>query len=69
MIIKDTVSLGEYIRLERKKLMVTQRDLALACGTGLRFIVDLEKGKATCHTGKVLEVIRALGLQIKLERP
>lgn len=33
-------------------------------GTGLRFIVDLEKGKPTCQMGKTIGVLQALGLAI-----
>ena len=54
--------LGALIREVRKKLGVTQKDLAMSAGTGLRFIVDLEKGKPTCETGKTLQVLSALGL-------
>jgi predicted transcriptional regulator len=41
-------------------LRITQKELAMTCGTGLRFIVDLEKGKATCQIGKTLQVFQAL---------
>lgn len=36
----------------------------MASGTGLRFIIDLEKGKPTCQTGKMLHVLQALGLDL-----
>ena len=36
----------------------------MACGTGLRFIVDVEKGKPTCQTGKVLQVLQTLGIDL-----
>ncbi len=58
--------LGALIREVRKKLGVTQKDLAMSAGTGLRFIVDLEKGKPTCETGKTLQVLSALGLGITI---
>jgi len=32
--------------------------------TGIRFIIDLEKGKPTCQTGKTLQVLHALGLTL-----
>jgi predicted transcriptional regulator len=35
------------IRESLKRLGVTQKDLALTSGTGLRFVIDLEKGKET----------------------
>jgi len=37
----------------------------MACGTGLRFIIDLEKGKATCQIGKTLAVLQSLGLAVE----
>jgi predicted transcriptional regulator len=44
--------IGALIRTTRKNLGVTQKDLALTSGTGLRFIIDLEKGKETCEIGE-----------------
>ena len=57
------------VRESRKRLGVTQRDLALASGTGLRFVIDLEKGKETCQIGKVLTVLHTLGIRIALTPP
>jgi y4mF family transcriptional regulator len=65
MRIKTSEELGTAIRTRRKQLKITQKELAMACGTGLRFIVDLEKGKPTCQTGKTLQVLQALGLIIE----
>ena len=62
-------SIGRLIRSTRKALGVTQRDLAMTSGTGFRFIIDLEKGKPTCHFGKVLTVLRTLGIKIELIPP
>ena len=59
-------ALGKSIRHVRKQLRVTQSDVALAAGTGVRFISDLEKGKPTCQIGKVLEVMQVLGIQLTL---
>lgn len=64
-----TAEIGKMVRSTRKKLGATQGDLALTSGTGLRFIVDLEKGKKTCHIGKVLTVLQTLGIEISLEPP
>ena len=57
---------GKIVRASRKRLGVTQKDLALTSGTGLRFVIDLEKGKETCQIGKVLTVLQTLGIQIAL---
>ena len=64
--IQSTEEIGQVIRHVRKQLGVTQSDLALAAGTGLRFIIDLEKGKSTCQIGKILQVLQVLGIQCDL---
>ena len=62
-------AIGQVIRESRKRLGVTQQDLALTSGTGLRFIIELEKGKETCQIGKVLTVLQTLGIRIALTPP
>jgi len=65
MKIRNAEQLGTAIRTRRKQLKITQKELAMTCGTGLRFIVDLEKGKPTCQIGKTLQVLQALGIAIE----
>lgn len=60
---------GKLVRQTRKTLGVTQKDLALTSGTGLRFVIELEKGKPTCEIGKALTVIQTLGLRITFTPP
>ena len=70
VIMKYTVrQIGELIRRTRKALRVTQKDLALTSGTGLRFIVELERGKPSCQLAKVLTVLQTLGIQLELTPP
>ena len=58
------------VRRERLRHGLTQADLAGLSGTGLRFISELENGKATVAMNKVLAVLTALGLRITvLEGP
>ena len=64
-----TQQIGQLIRDTRKKLGVTQKDLALTSGTGLRFVIDLEKGKETCEIGKALTILNTLGIRITLTPP
>ena len=64
-----TTEVGEIVRKSRKQQGLTQPQLAMACGTGVRFIVDLEAGKATFQIGKVLTVIQMLGLRVCVENP
>ena len=62
-----TKKLGQTVRTYRKKQQLTQADLALLAGVGIRFIVDLEKGKPTLQFEKILQVLAALGVQLNLE--
>ena len=64
--IRNTQQLGQSLRAARKQLGLTQSQLALAAGVGLRFIVDLEAGKPTLRLETVLRVIDALGGEIML---
>ncbi len=61
--------LGRTVRKERKAMGLTQADLALTSGTGVRFISDLENGKPTCQIGKTLTVLKTLGLRLTLSSP
>lgn len=65
----STRELGITIRETRKQLGVTQKDLALTAGTGLRFIIELEAGKDTCQVGKVFTVLQTLGIKMTLTPP
>jgi HTH-type transcriptional regulator/antitoxin HipB len=65
----STGEIGQLVRTTRKRMRVTQADLALTSGTGLRFIIDLEKGKPTCQIGKALTVLQTLGIVISLSPP
>lgn len=61
-IVIDTPSaLGQAARQARKQLGLTQPQLALAAGVGVRFIVDLEAGKPTLRLETLLKVLHALG--------
>ncbi len=58
--------LGKTVREQRKAMGLTQAELALASGTGMRFISDLENGKHTCQLGKTLIVLKTLGIRLTL---
>lgn len=53
-------------RAARQRHRLTQAQLAGLSGTGLRFISELERGKPTLALNKVLAVLSALGLQLKV---
>lgn len=65
--IKSPQELGDALRSARNRLGLTQPQLALAAGVGVRFIVDLESGKPTVRLDSVLRVIDALGGVIDLD--
>ena len=62
-------SLGNLIKQRRGQLLLTQAELAMVSGTGVRFISDLENGKETCQIGRTLKVLAALGLHVSLLNP
>lgn len=66
--IRNAEDLGKIVRNARKLQKLSQDDLAGMAGTGRRFIVDLEKGKQTVQLGKVLRVLRTLGVSVSSTR-
>ena len=64
--IDTPLSLGQAARAARKQLGLTQPQLALAAGVGVRFIVDMEAGKTTLRLENVLRVLHALGAKLTL---
>ena len=65
--IRTAQQLGAALRAARKQLGLTQPQLALAAGVGVRFIVDLEAGKPTVQLQQVLRVIDALGGELAID--
>lgn len=63
-IIRSATELGAFVRTQRKRLALTQLDLAGVGNTGNRFIVDLENGKPTVQLQKVLDLMDLLGLEV-----
>ncbi len=63
-----TVSIiGEAVRLARRGMGLRQDELAAAAGVGVRFLVELERGKPTVQLGKVLLVLAAAGLDVEIK--
>jgi y4mF family transcriptional regulator len=60
----DSESFGLMIREKRKQMNITQEYLAAIVKTGVRFISDLENGKATAQLGKALMVAAALNIEL-----
>ncbi len=66
-VIDTPATLGQAARSARKQLGLTQPQLALAAGVGVRFIVDLEAGKPTLRLENVLRVLHALGGRLYID--
>lgn len=62
----ETARLGAQIRQRRKKLALTQQELAEIAGVSTRSVHALENGKSTLQVGKLADVADALGLKLML---
>jgi y4mF family transcriptional regulator len=60
-LIQNSVDLGRVVRETRKRLKLTQPQLALAANVGVRFIVELEAGKPTLRFENIMRVLDVLG--------
>lgn len=57
-------SLRLFVKQKRKELQLTQEELALNAGVGLRFVRDLVQGKKTLRLYKVNDVLALLGKEV-----
>lgn len=55
--------IGDYIKTERKKAGLTQRDFAIRSGLGLRFVRELEQGKESVRMDKVNQALEMFGME------
>lgn len=68
MRIRTPLDLGLVIRDRRRKLGLSQTELARKAGVGRQWIVSIERGKSGAELGLVLRTFSALGLSITSER-
>jgi len=61
---QESMSLSDFLKDKRKKLNLTQQQLAEKAGVGLRFIRDLEQGKTTLRMDKVNQVLKLFGQEL-----
>ena len=59
-------TLGKEIQRLRKQSKLTQVEFAKRVGVGLRFIRDLEQGKASVRLDKVKQVLEFLGHHLEV---
>lgn len=58
------MTLSAHIKQKRKKFGLTQVELAMRAGVGLRFVRDMEQGKKSLRMDKVNEVLSLFGEQL-----
>lgn len=56
--------IASIVKEKRKKLKLTQQELANKAGVGLRFIRELEQGKETLQLNKVNQVLHLFGFEV-----
>ena len=57
-------NVGQYVRQKRKKVGLTQVELAKSAGVGLRFVRELEGGKETLRCDTVNQVLALFGTRL-----
>ena len=57
-------SLAKFIKAKRKEFVLTQVDLSLKSGVGLRFVREIEQGKETLRLDKVNLVLALFGAEM-----
>lgn len=57
-------SISVVVKSLRKQYNLTQEDLALKSGVGLRFLRELEQGKSTVRLDKVNQVLRMFNKEV-----
>jgi len=63
-IVHDTVELGQLMRSERKSYGITLQQTSDKSNIGIRFLSELERGKATAEIGKVISALNTVGLDL-----
>jgi y4mF family transcriptional regulator len=58
------ITISIFLKERRKKLNLTQQQLALKAGVGLRFVRDMEQGKSTLRMDKVNQVLKLFGQEL-----
>lgn len=64
--IESAHDVGAVIRAVRKAQGLRQDEIP---GVSHKFVLEIERGKPTAHMGKVLDVLRELGVHVHLDIP
>lgn len=66
--IHSVTELGARIREARQSQGLTQQEFADACGVGVRFLSEVERGKESAEIGLVLRLLSRAGLDVMVLR-
>ena len=58
------MNIASFVKERRKHLKLTQTELAMRAGVGLRFVRELEQGKSTLRLDKVNQVLALFGAEV-----
>ena len=58
------MNIAFFVKERRKQLKLTQTELAMRAGVGLRFVRELEQGKSTLRLDKVNQVLALFGAEV-----
>jgi y4mF family transcriptional regulator len=62
--ILSNMTIPEFVKEKRASVKLTQPELAVKAGVGLRFIRELEQGKSTVQLNKVNQVLQLFGYEL-----
>ena len=65
-VVSTTEEFGGLVRQHRKSQKVCIQDVSDISLLGARFISEFERGKETCQIGKILKLLKFLGLEIRI---
>jgi len=64
--VTNVAEMGALVRQHRKSQKVRIEDLSDMSMISARLIGEFERGKETCQIGKVLKILKFLGLEVRI---
>lgn len=57
-------SISQFIKQKRKQLNLTQQELSMKSGIGLRLVREIEQGKTSMRVDKVNQILQLFGMEL-----
>ena len=61
------MTIAEFVREKRKEYGLTQLDLSMKTGVGIRFVRELEAGKPTIRLDKTNQVLALFDAEVSVQ--